>query len=134
MIVSPDKGVFFLATALMCSATLYAAELSSRVSDPMTRVFVGEPNQLTLPPGFPGTDELSANLVPCVPRLDLARSGPALHTASASAVAPDAEGCGAQERAEPAAVTLPLPLTSIGTNGPSSTSPTASLSTAVRTP
>ena len=29
MIVNPDKGIFFVATALMCSASLYAAELST---------------------------------------------------------------------------------------------------------
>ena len=53
MIVNPDKGVFFVATAMMCSVSLYAAELSTAEPDPMTRVYVGEPNRLTLPPGFP---------------------------------------------------------------------------------
>lgn len=53
MIVRPDKSLFFVATALMCSASLYGAELSSPTVDPMTRVFVGEPTPLTLPPGFP---------------------------------------------------------------------------------
>ena len=61
MIVSPDKGVFFVATALMCSASLYGAELSSAGANdplstrgfPMTRVFVGQPNFLTVPPGVP---------------------------------------------------------------------------------
>ena len=28
MIVGPHKGIFFVATALMCSASLYGAELS----------------------------------------------------------------------------------------------------------
>ena len=53
MIVRPDKSLFFVATALMCSASLYGAELSSPAADPMTRVFVGEPTPLTRPPGFP---------------------------------------------------------------------------------
>ena len=53
MIVRPDKSLFFVATALMCSASLYGAELSSPATDPMTRMFVGEPTPLSLPPGFP---------------------------------------------------------------------------------
>jgi hypothetical protein len=52
MIVNPNKGVFFVATALMCSASLYGAEMSTG-ADPMARIFVGEPNRLTVPPGFP---------------------------------------------------------------------------------
>lgn len=56
MIVNPDKGVFFVATAVMCSVSLYGAELSTAEPDPMTRVFVGEPSHLTLPPGFPATE------------------------------------------------------------------------------
>jgi hypothetical protein len=53
MIVHPDKAVFFVATAVMCSVSLYAAQLSTAEPDPMARVFVGEPHRLTLPPGFP---------------------------------------------------------------------------------
>lgn len=53
MIVGPHKGLFFAATALMCSASLYAADLSVPSIDPLTRVFTGEPNRLTVPPGFP---------------------------------------------------------------------------------
>ena len=56
MIVNPNKGLFFVATALMCSASLYGAELSTAEPDPMTRLFVGEPSRLTLPPGFPQTE------------------------------------------------------------------------------
>ena len=56
MIVNPDKGLFFVATALMCSVSLYAAELSTAEPDPMTRIFVGEPSHLTLPPGFPAME------------------------------------------------------------------------------
>jgi hypothetical protein len=56
MIVSPNKGVFFIATALMCSASLYGAELSA--GDPMARIFVGEPNRLTVPPGFPSGEQV----------------------------------------------------------------------------
>jgi hypothetical protein len=57
MIVSPNKGVFFVATALMCSASLYGAELSTG-TDPMARIFVGEPHRLTVPPGFPSDVEV----------------------------------------------------------------------------
>ena len=56
MIVNPDRGIFFVATALMCSVSLYGAELSTIEPDPMTRIFVGEPNHLTLPPGIPATE------------------------------------------------------------------------------
>ena len=59
MIVTPNKGLFFLGTALMCSASLYGAELTSAHNDPLTRIFVGEPNQLTLPPDFSDGTELS---------------------------------------------------------------------------
>src|SRR5262245_13823333 len=52
MIVSPNKGLFFCVTALMCSASLYGAELTAPSTDPLTRIFTGEPNRLTLPPGF----------------------------------------------------------------------------------
>jgi hypothetical protein len=55
MIVSP--GVFFLFTALICSVSVYGAELSPE-SDPMTRIFVGEPHRLTVPPGFPSDVQL----------------------------------------------------------------------------
>jgi hypothetical protein len=51
MIVDPNKGVFFVATALMYAASLYGAE-SFSATDPMTRIFIGEANQLTVPPGF----------------------------------------------------------------------------------
>jgi hypothetical protein len=53
MIVGPHKGIFFVATALMCSASLYGAELSAPSSNPLARIFTGEPNRLTLPPDFP---------------------------------------------------------------------------------
>jgi hypothetical protein len=52
MIVRPEKGLFFVGTLLMCSALIYAAELAAPRSDPLERVFVGVPNQLSLPPGF----------------------------------------------------------------------------------
>lgn len=48
----------------MCSASLYGAELSTAEPDPMKRLFVGEPNRLTLPPGFPQT-EAAAELADC---------------------------------------------------------------------
>ncbi len=53
MIVGPHKGLFFVATALMCSASLYGAEVSAPSSNPLARIFTGEPNRLTLPPDFP---------------------------------------------------------------------------------
>ena len=68
MIVGPHKGVFFIATALMCSASLYGAE-SVSASDPMTRLFVGEPNRLTVPPGFPGALAEPALGPECEPRV-----------------------------------------------------------------
>jgi hypothetical protein len=50
MLISPKKSLFFVATALMCAAALYAAEAASPSYDPLTRIFVGEPIKLTLPP------------------------------------------------------------------------------------
>ena len=100
MIVSPNKGVFFVATALMCSASLYGAELSSPSSDPLTRIFVGEPNRLTLPPGFPAAAEIPLDEVGCAPEDQDHRIGAAPHTASAS---PD---CQAEDRAEASALVL----------------------------
>src|SRR5574342_77491 len=85
MIVSPNKGVFFVATALMCSASLYGAELSSPSSDPLARIFVGEPNRLTLPPGFPAAAEITLDEVGCAPEDQDHRIGGATRqTASAS--------------------------------------------------
>ena len=51
MIVGPHRGFFFVLTAVMCSASLYGAELSV-AADPLTRIFVGEPTRLTLPPSY----------------------------------------------------------------------------------
>ena len=93
MIVSPNKGVFFLATALMCSASLYGAELSSPSSDPLRRIFVGEPNRLTLPPGFPAAAEISLDEAGCATE-DHQIGGVIQRTASAS---PD---CRAEDKAE----------------------------------
>jgi hypothetical protein len=52
MIIRPEKGLFFVATLLMCSVSIYAAELADPRSDPLERIFVGVPTQLSLPPGF----------------------------------------------------------------------------------
>lgn len=101
MIVSPNKGVFFVATALMCSASLYGAELSSPSSDPLARIFVGEPNRLTLPPGFPAAAEITLDEVGCAPEgQDHRIGGATLPTASAS---PD---CPAEEKPEAGALVL----------------------------
>ena len=54
MIVYPNRGVFFVGTALIYAASLYGAEAFS-ATDPLTRIFVGEPTQLTLPPVSPET-------------------------------------------------------------------------------
>lgn len=93
MIVSPDKGVFFVATALMCSASLYGAEWSSAASDPLTRVFVGQPNLLTVPPGFPAgvaaDDATGCGPSPVEPRFAAA----APQTVAAET---DADGCSAR--------------------------------------
>lgn len=97
MIVRPDKSLFFVATALMCSASLYAAELSSPQIDPLTRVFVGEPNRLTLPPGFP-VAEGSAEPASC-------DSAPAGAGFSARALTVSEKGCGTTP--EPAPELLP---------------------------
>jgi hypothetical protein len=131
MIVSPNKGVFFLVTALMCSASLYGAELSSPSSDPLTRVFVGEPNRLTLPPGFPETAELTLDERSCAPPVsDRSLAGAALHTASAST--PDAASCGTEDKAGPGALSLRGSLTAAGANQASS--PPTGLSTVVQAP
>lgn len=99
MIVSPDKSLFFVATALMCSASLYGAELSSPASDPMTRVFVGEPTPLSLPPGFPAQTASAERCAPVVTPF----------TASTlKTVAEDADDCTAG-KLKPAAETVALP-------------------------
>lgn len=63
LIVSPSKAVFFVATALTCSGSLYGAGLTAR-NDPLTKLFVGVPNRLTLPLGFPANAEASATRGP----------------------------------------------------------------------
>lgn len=102
MIVSSNKGLFFMATALMCSASLYGAELAVPSSDPLTRIFTGEPNRLTLPPGFPDTPlvSLDREAENCTPRLaDGGNTGAALHTASATST----QVCFGEAQAEPGA-------------------------------
>src|SRR4029450_12386467 len=125
MIVSPNKGVFFLVTALMCSASLYGAELSSPSADPLTRVFVGKPNRLTLPPGFPETAELTLDEPSCAPQVaDRNLAGAALHTASAST--PDVESCKAEDKAGPGALSLRGTLTAAGADQASAPPPSRS--------
>lgn len=112
MIVTPDKGIFFVATALMCSASLYGAELSA-TSDPMTRVFVGQPNLLTFPPGFPSDVDTSGTAgcgaEPAEPEL----AAVAVVTVAADKVASktDEVGCGEpgpKSTAEPTPLRGPL--------------------------
>ena len=109
MIVGPNKGVFFVATALMCSAALYAAEISSPSPDPLRRVFVGEPNRLTLPPGFPETVELSLNEEACAPISEQRIGGGEVQKASA--------GCAPEDKPAPAPIVHPRPATGVIANG-----------------
>ena len=120
MIVSPDKGLFFVATAVMCSAVLYAAELSSPSQDPLRRVFVGVPNQLTLPPDFPEAATVSVAAEACDPA--------AREAFQSVSTAP---ACVARENAVPAAIILPGPITDVSTASKQRVAP-ASLSTAVQ--
>jgi hypothetical protein len=124
MIVSPDKGIFFVATAMMCSAALYAAELSSPSQDPLRRVFIGVPNQLALPPDFPEATTVSLGVEACDP-------APANPTFKADAFQSIAPACVANEKPAPAAVILPGPITDVSTAGEERVAP-ASLSTAVQ--
>ena len=85
MIVGPNKGLFFLATVLMCSASLYGAEMAVPSGNPLTRIFTGEPNRLSLPPGFPDAPLVSLDQKGerCPPQLAAtASSSAALHAAS----------------------------------------------------
>jgi hypothetical protein len=104
MIVGPHKGLFFVATALMCSASLYGAELSAPSRNPLTRIFTGEPNRLTLPPDFPdaalvGLDQ-DESCVPHIPDREL--TGAALQRASSSS----AEECRPEAQPVPRAAGL----------------------------
>ena len=48
------RGLFFVATALMCAVSLYGSELARATPDELTAASSssGAPRQLTLPPGF----------------------------------------------------------------------------------
>ena len=104
MIVGPHKGLFFAATALICSASLYAAELTVPSRDPLARIFTGEPNRLTLPPDFPDTALVSLDQdESCAPQVaERAFSGATLQTASTSG-----EGCQPEIQKLPGAAVLP---------------------------
>jgi hypothetical protein len=117
MIVSPDRGIFFVATAVMCSAALYAAEVSSPSQDPLRRVFIGVPNQLTLPPDFSEATTVSLAADAC--------------DAGANQSASTAPACVAKEKPAPASIVLPGPLTGVSTESQERVAPT-SLSTAVQ--
>jgi len=112
MIVGPHKGVFFVATALMCSASLYGAELSAPGSDPLTRIFVGEPTRLTLPPGFPDAAEVSLDEdESCAPRVaDRSLGGATLSTASALQ---GENTCRRDEKSAPGTIVLPGAVTAL---------------------
>jgi hypothetical protein len=112
MIVSPSKGLFFLGTALMCSASLYAAELASpqndpftaMFNDPLTRIFVGEPNQLTLPPALPDDSELNPEQDDrCAPQI----ADHGLATGTIRAAASSEMGCQPDDKPAPGAIVLP---------------------------
>ena len=119
MIVSPSKGLFFLGTALMCSASLYAAELASPQSDPLTamfndpltRIFVGQPNQLTLPPDFSDGTELVPELDDrCAPQIaDGGLPGVAIRAAALSET-----GCEREDKPAPGAIVLPGAVSALG--------------------
>jgi hypothetical protein len=116
MIVGPNKGLFFMATALMCSASLYGAELSGPSSNPLTRIFVGEPNRLTLPPDFPEAaavppDEDDASCTPDVAERGLA--GATRHVASASS-----EPCRSDDKPALGAIVLPGRLSTLAPDAP----------------
>ena len=93
MIVGRNKGLFFTVTALMCSASLYAAESTASRTDPLARIFTGEPNRLTLPPDFPGAALVSIEGdEACGPQVvdDGASAVAALHNATRRSCAGDA--------------------------------------------
>jgi hypothetical protein len=101
MIVGPNKGLFFAVTALMCSASLYAAESTAPSNNPLTRIFTGEPNRLTLPPDFPDAPLVNLNEDECGHRLATgAGAATALHNASK-------RSCAGQARPEPSPEALP---------------------------
>lgn len=121
MIIGPNKGVFFVATALMCSAALYAAELSSPNQDPLRRVFIGVPNQLTVPPDFPVATE-TTTVSTATDVCDPLEKHPA----------PGCVAIGAStEKPTPAAVVLPAPAIDVISEGKERAVPT-SLSTSVQ--
>jgi hypothetical protein len=125
MIVSPNKGLFFVATAAMCSAALYAAEISSPSQDPLRRVFVGIPNQLALPPAFPEATTVSAAVVACDP-------SPANLTFKAEAFQNISPACTPKEKPAIGEIALPGSITDVSAAGQEHVAP-ASLSTAVQT-
>ncbi len=73
MIDNSHRGLFFIATALMCAVVSYGSELASADPDELATTLSGAPRQLTLPPGFK-TDvastqseapSIAVNPVPC---------------------------------------------------------------------
>jgi hypothetical protein len=89
MIIGPNKGVFFVMTVLMYAASLYGAQ-SFSATDPMTRIFVGEPNRLTVPPGFHEASTNSAPKADCTSQVDGERVPPAQSEADRAS---DAQPC-----------------------------------------
>lgn len=77
MATCPRKVLCFGFTALIGLLLSYDAELTRAIAaEQLKRIFVGVPNQLTLPPGFPNT---LANLLedhsPCGPAADMKPKG-----------------------------------------------------------
>ena len=104
MIVGPHKGLFFVATALMCSASLYGAEFSAPSHNPLTRIFTGEPNRLTLPPEFPDAPLVSRDQDEgCAPQVADRELSGALQKASSSS----ADECHPDVQPVPGAAVLP---------------------------
>jgi len=52
MIDNSHRGLFFVATALMCAVAFYGSELARPDPDEFTTTTSSGPRQLTLPPGF----------------------------------------------------------------------------------
>ena len=130
MIVSPNKGIFFVATALMCSVSLYAAELTSPRNDPLTRLFVGEPNRLSVPPGFPATAEVTLEEQSCAAQVpELALADAARH--NTASVSPDGAECRSEDKPEPSTIPVPTTLGAVSTGGQAS-APATSVGTAAQ--
>jgi hypothetical protein len=60
VIQHPGQWLFLVAVTLAVATAAHGAEVTSEITaEQLERVFVGEPTQLTLPPGFPAADAAS---------------------------------------------------------------------------